>query len=101
MQSTVRIPASARTMSNAAVKFEPAVADHELDLMRLLAEVHDQVAGLLGCPFPGWMQSDAEDADAPGGVLYHGQNIGLGAVEQIGREEVARQDRLGLGEQEL
>jgi hypothetical protein len=26
----------------------------------------------------------------PGGVLYHGQNIGRGAVEQVGREEVAR-----------
>ena len=47
------------------------------------------------------MQSDSEDADAPGGVLYHGQDIGLGAVEQVGGEEVARQDRLGLGAQEL
>jgi hypothetical protein len=36
--------------------------------MRLLAEVHDQVAGLLGGPFPGWMGRDAEDADAPGGM---------------------------------
>jgi hypothetical protein len=26
---------------------------------------------------------------------------GLGAVEQVGGEEVARQDRLGLGTQEL
>jgi hypothetical protein len=38
----------------------------------LVAEVHDQVAGLLGGPFPGGMQGDPEDADAPGGVLYHG-----------------------------
>src|SRR5712692_11177755 len=52
-----------------------AVADHELDLVRLVAEVHDQVAGLLGGPLPGWMQGDSEDADAPGGVLYHGQDI--------------------------
>ena len=44
---------------------------------------------------------DSEDADAPDGVLYHGQDMGLGAVEQVGREEVARQDRLGLGAQEL
>src|ERR1700677_14751 len=29
-----------------------AVADHELDPVRLLPEVHDQVAGLLGGPFP-------------------------------------------------
>src|SRR5256885_17020357 len=44
---------------------------------------------------------DSEDADAPDGVLYHGQDMGLGAVEQVDREEVARQDRLGLGAQEL
>jgi hypothetical protein len=47
------------------------------------------------------MLGDSEDADAPGGVLYHSQDIGLGAVEQIGREEVARQDRFSLGAQEL
>jgi hypothetical protein len=41
------------------------------------------------------------DADAPGRVLDHGQDIDLGAVEQVGREEVARQDRLGLRSQEL
>jgi hypothetical protein len=33
-----------------------AVADDELDLIRLFAEVHDQVAGLLGGPVPGGMQ---------------------------------------------
>jgi hypothetical protein len=42
------------------------------------------------------MQSDFEDADAPGGVLDHGQDIGLSAIEQFRGEEVAGQDRLGL-----
>jgi hypothetical protein len=65
----------------------------------LLAEVHDQVASLLGGPFSGWVQGDSEDA--AGGVLYDGQDIGFGAVEQVGGEEVARQDRLGLGTQKL
>ena len=46
--------------------------DHEFDTIRLAAEAHDQVAGLLGGPFPGWMQGDSEDADAPGCVLGHG-----------------------------
>src|SRR5271166_2662520 len=58
-----------------------AVADHELDLVCVLAEVHHQVPGLLGGPFSGWMQGDSEDADTPGGVLDHGQEISLGAVE--------------------
>ena len=78
-----------------------AVADHELDPICLVAEVHDQVACLLGGPLPVRMQGDAEDADAPGRVLYYGQDVGLGAVEQVGAEEVAGQDRLGLGAQEL
>jgi hypothetical protein len=47
------------------------------------------------------MQGDSEDADGPGGVLDHGQDVGLGAIEQFCGEEVARQDRLGLGAQEL
>jgi hypothetical protein len=47
------------------------------------------------------MQGDPEDADTPGGVLDHGQDIGLGAIEQVDREEVARQDDLGLRAQEL
>jgi hypothetical protein len=34
-------------------------------------------------------------------MLHHGQDVGLGAVEQVGGEEVARQNRLGLGPQEL
>jgi hypothetical protein len=67
----------------------------------MLAEVHKQIAGLLGGPFPSGVQRYAEDADAPCGVLDHGQDVGLGAVEQIGREEVACQDRLSLRTQEL
>ena len=40
---------------------------------------------------PGGMQSDPEDADAPGGVLDHGQDVSLGAVQQVSGEEIARQ----------
>jgi hypothetical protein len=36
-----------------------------------------------------------------GAVLDDGQDIGLGAVEQVGGEEVQRQDRLRLGPQEF
>ena len=60
-----------------------------------------EIAGLLGGPFPSRMQSDSEDSDAPGCVLDHGQDVGLGAVEQVDREEVAGQDGPGLGAQEL
>jgi hypothetical protein len=79
----------------------PAVADHELDPAGLFAEVPKEVAGLLGGRLPGGMEGDPEYAGAPGRVLDHGQDIGLGAVLQAGGDEVARQDRLGLGAQEL
>jgi len=42
------------------------------------------------------MQRGSEDADPPGRMLDHGQDVGLGAVEQVGREEVSGQDRLSL-----
>jgi len=57
------------------------VADHEFDPVSLSAEVYQEVASLLGGPFPGRMQGHSEDANAPGGVLDHGQDMGLGAVE--------------------
>src|ERR1035441_8595615 len=68
-----------------------AVADHELDPVCLSAEVHEQVACLLGGPFPGGVQGDAEDADAPGRVLDHGQDVSPGTAGQVNGEEVARQ----------
>ena len=101
LQSTIRIPASARTAFERGGEVRSAVTDHEFDPVSLSAKVHQEVAGLLGGPFPGWMQGDSDDANAPGGVLDHGQDMGLGAVEQIDRKQVARQDRLSLGAQEL
>jgi hypothetical protein len=77
------------------------VADHELGPIGLFAGVHEEVASLLGGPLSGGMQGDSEDADPPGRVLDHGQDMGLGAAGQVGREEVACQDRLGLRMQEL
>jgi hypothetical protein len=41
-------------------------------------KVHGQVTRLLGGPSAGWMQGDSEDTDAPGRVLYHGQDISPG-----------------------
>ena len=44
----------------------------------------------------GWPVSP-KNVDAPGGVLDHGHRVGFGAGEQVHGEEVARDDRLGLG----
>jgi hypothetical protein len=87
LQSTVRIPGVGEDGVECGREVRSAVADHECDSVRLLVKVHEEVAGLLGGPFAGWMQSDSPDADAPGGVLDHGEDVGLGAVENVGCEE--------------
>ena len=46
-----------------------------LDLLCLFAEVHEEVTGLLGGPRARWMLGDPEDADAPGRVFYHRQDV--------------------------
>jgi hypothetical protein len=43
----------------------------------------------------------AEDPDPAGAVLDDGQDVDLGAVEQVGGEEVQLRDPLGLRSQEL
>src|SRR5258707_593326 len=86
-QGTVRMPASARAAPNAAVKSGPRSRIMNLTRCACPPGVHQEVAGLLGCPLPGGMGSDPEDADAPAGVLDHGQDAGLGAAGQAGREE--------------
>jgi hypothetical protein len=57
-----------------------AVADHELDAVRMFAEVHDQVASLLGGPRPGGMLGDAEE------VLESGVAIMVNASSETAYE---------------
>jgi hypothetical protein len=76
------------------------VSDEEFDPANRLVEVHEQVPELLGDPRMRGVSGGAEDVDAPGGVLDHGHHVGLGAVEQVHREEVRRDDRLCFGSTE-
>jgi hypothetical protein len=73
----------------------------ELHLRPGVLQVHEQVASLLDDPGLDGVLGGAEDANAAGAVLDGGQDIDLGAVEQVGGEEVQRQDPLRLGPQEL
>ena len=92
---------SPRVISSRSASVSRPGPDHELDPISLVAELHDEVAGLLGGLLSGGVRRDAEDADAPGRVFYHRQDVCLGAAGQVGCEEVARQDRVGLGAEEL
>jgi hypothetical protein len=78
LQSTVRIPGIGEDRVERCGEVRAAVADQELDPVRLLAQVDKQVAFLLGGPRPGGMLRDSEDADAPGRVLDDGQRVGPG-----------------------
>ena len=55
------MPASARTASNEALELPGPVADDEPELGNLLAEVHHEVAGLLGRPGAVGMPGHAQD----------------------------------------
>ena len=77
------------------------IADQELDFHGLVFEFHEHVASHLRGPVAGRVQGGAQDADPAAGVLDDGQNEDLGAVQQVGVEEVGGQDPLGLGPQEV
>jgi hypothetical protein len=73
----------------------------ELHARLCIFQVHQEVPGLLHYPRLDRMLGGSEDPDAAGAVLDHGQDVDLRAVEQVGGEEVQRQDSLGLGPQEF
>ena len=64
-------------------------------------QVHKKVPRLLHDPRLDGMLSGAQDPDATGAVLDHGKDVHLGAVKEVGGEEVQGQDSLGLRSQKL
>jgi hypothetical protein len=66
-----------------------------------VAEVHEQVAGLLGGPGAGGVGGDAQDVHGPGVDLYHEQDVQALQEDGVNVQEVAREDPGGLGGEEL
>jgi hypothetical protein len=60
----------------------------ELHLHLGIFQVHEQVPGLLDNPGLDRVLRGAQDADAPGAVLDHRQDVDLRAIEQVSGEEV-------------
>ena len=73
----------------------------ELHAHSCIFQVHQQVPGLLHYPGLDRMLSGSEDPDAASAALNDGQDVDLRAIEQVGGEEIQRQDPLRLGPQEL
>ena len=67
----------------------------------VIAEVHEQVAGLLGGPGRGGVSGDAQDVHGAGLDLHHEQDIDAAEEDGINVQEVAGQDPGSLGREEL
>ena len=78
-----------------------AVADEEPEAAAGVVEVHEQVAGLLGEPGAGGVGGDAEDVHAAGGVLDDEERVEPVQGDGVEVEQVAGEDRVSLGAQEL
>ena len=78
-----------------------SVADQEPELLGLVAEVHQQVAGLLGDPGAGGVGGDLGDVHAAAAVLDHDQDVEATQGDGVDVGEVDGEDRLGLRGEEL
>jgi hypothetical protein len=70
-----RVPFPAKTSSNAVVNVPSRSRIKNLKPPGPLAEIHEQVPGLLGGPGPGRMRGDTRDVHGPGLDLHHEQRI--------------------------
>ena len=77
------------------------VADQEPELLGAVAEVHQQVAGLLSNPGPGGVSGDPGEVDAAAAVLDHDEHVQPAEQDGVDVGEVGRKDRVSLRCQEL
>jgi hypothetical protein len=77
------------------------IADQVPELLGVVAEVHEQVAGLLGHPGAGGMSGDPGEMHAAAAVLDHDQDVEAAQEDGVDVGEVDREDRVGLRAQEL
>jgi hypothetical protein len=86
--------------SNAAVKLASRSCRMNFTLAPACSR-HQEVPGLLHDPGLDRVLCGSEDPDAAGAVRDGGKDVDLHAVEQVGGEEVQRQDPLRLGPEEF
>ena len=78
-----------------------SVADQEPTPVCLVAEVHEQVAGLLGDPGLGGVGGDPSNVHAATAVLDHHEHVQAAQEDGVDVGEVDREDRVGLRGEEL
>ena len=77
------------------------VADQESEPVGAIAEVHEQVAGLLGNPGPGRVGGDPGGVHAATAVLDHHEDVEAAQEDGVDVSEIDREDRSGLRGEEL
>jgi hypothetical protein len=97
----MRRSVAVKTASKAAVNLASRSRIRNPELAPGVVEVHEQVARLLGQPGAGGVGGDAEDVYAAGGVLDDEEPVQAVQGEGVEVEQVAGEDRVGLGSQEL
>ena len=97
----MRMSMAVKTASNAAVNLASRSRMRNRKRLAGVVEVHEQVAGLLGQPGAGGVGGDAEDVHAAGGVLDDEERVQPVQGDGVEVEQVAGEDRVRLGPQEL
>ena len=77
------------------------VADQKPELLGLVAEIHEQVAGLLGHPGAGGMGGYPGEVQAVAPVLDYHEDVEPAEEDGVDVSEVDGEDRVGLCGQEL
>ena len=77
------------------------VADQEPEPVGAIAEVHQQVAGLLGDPGAGGVGGDPGDVHVAAAVLDHDEDVEAAQEDGVDVGEVDGEDGVGLGGEEL
>jgi hypothetical protein len=96
----MRTPIAVNTASNAAVNLA-SVPDQEPEPAPGVVEIHAEVSCLLGQPGSGGVGGDPEDVHPAGGVLDDEEDVEPAQGDGVEVEQVAGENRMGLGPQEL
>ena len=97
----MRMSVAVKTASNAVVNLASRSRMRNRDRRAGVVEVHEQVAGQLGQPGAGGVRGDAEDVHPAGGVLDDEERVQPVQGDGVEVEQVAGEDRVRLGLQEL
>jgi hypothetical protein len=97
----MRTSAPAKTASNAAVNLLSRSWIRNRSRSGAVADVHEQVTGLLGDPGSGGVGGDPGDVHVAAVVFDHDENVEAAQEHGVDVGEIHGEDRVGLRGQEL